>query len=257
MIFLYIDFLITFCYISLSRKKEIFMKAKLFFLSLAALSAMLFYGCFGVESSEDVNQDRIYAVYELTYDGNRDVTVAKSWYKFGNNLGTQLELSSGSTVSCNGSTMVKKVESVTNIVWYEHEFAGLVETGEFIWVDADGKSYTNSITLVDIAFPASVDPMSRNTSHTLVWAGGPVADDQEVWVSLFRLKNAALAIYSQTAAGSADIILDRAKLITIDPGEINMSMERKVIHELSQATSAGGKIVGRYFPPNITATITD
>ncbi|NJK82485.1 MAG: hypothetical protein HC912_00355 [Saprospiraceae bacterium] len=51
----------------------------------------LFYAC-EVEDSAEVNQDRIYADYEVFYNSNTDKTWVIARFRFGGVIGTPLEL---------------------------------------------------------------------------------------------------------------------------------------------------------------------
>lgn len=50
------------------------------------------------EDSNDADQDRIYAEYDLKYDTNQNKTIVSAVFKFSSALGTNLELSSPSQV---------------------------------------------------------------------------------------------------------------------------------------------------------------
>jgi len=67
-------------------------------------AASLLTGC-QTEDSADVNQDRIYADYELFYNSNTDKTEVVARFRFGGPTGTLLELKAPASVKFDGETI--------------------------------------------------------------------------------------------------------------------------------------------------------
>src|SRR5262245_21459177 len=72
---------------------------------LTILSTFMSLSSCKKEDSDDVNQDKIYAEYELFYDKNTDKTYASAVFKFSNALGTNLQLTSPSEVKFNSDVI--------------------------------------------------------------------------------------------------------------------------------------------------------
>jgi hypothetical protein len=87
------------------------------------------------EDSSDVNQDKIYAEYELFYNANEDITYARAVFRFSNALGIKLKLATGSEVRFNGDILTFKPA----LAYYEKSYAGKVMQG-----DLDGRIPTIS-----------------------------------------------------------------------------------------------------------------
>ena len=216
--------------------------------ALAAAAALLVAACDVLEPSENVNQDRIWTDYELHYDGDEDVTSARATFRFGGATGTLLELSGTSFVEANGHELAKRTQPITNVTYYEREFAGLTPSATFEFVDTEGASYVNEITVRPIGAPSGgVGPIDNDFSYELRWSGQPLAAGEEVGAVLYRIfGGVALAVFTQRDAGATSIILDRAQLQNLEPGEATLVLERRSAGALSEPTQAGGRITAIY-----------
>lgn len=228
--------------------------------ALALVAALALPACDAAEPSEFVNQSRIHTDFDLHYDGDRDVTVARASFRFGGPNGTQLELSSPSRVEFNGQPLARVVQPVTNQTYYERTFAGPVMAGSFRFVDTEGASYDNTVTLRAIGFPGAVGPIDNDAAYDLPWTGAALAADEEVNVVLYRLgqNTASLAVFTQRDDGARSVVLDRAQLQNVQPGRVSLVMERKATTTaLAEPTAAGGRTTARYTPPSRTADVVD
>ena len=126
-----------------------------------AVSAVYFFSSCERESSADVNQDRIYVLYELVYDKTNDMTYARSTFFFGSITGTRLELAEGSSVSFN-ETQLGFQEA---LAYYETQMTGYVNTGEFSWTDLDGNTFVNTPVVHEIDFPATLDTIVKGQAY--------------------------------------------------------------------------------------------
>ena len=220
-------------------------KQTLLNLLLIAFYFMASTGCLR-ESSEDVNQDKIHTEYELYYDANADKTYARAIFKFGNIVGTLLELSDSSQVSFNGQVLTFKQA----LSYYEREFPGFVQSGTFVWIDTEGNTFSNIININPIGYPSNLDTVSRNQNFELVWTGSALADKENVTLTVNGENEADLQIFFQDDLNSQSIILDKNKLQNLGAGPGKMYLDRRYMPPLQQKTSAGGLLTGRYRPDN-------
>jgi hypothetical protein len=223
------------------------MKNKQIFLSLLLIvsSFLASTGCLR-ESSEDVNQDKIHTEYELYYDANADKTYARAVFKFGSIIGTLLELSGSSQVTCNGQVLTFKQA----LSYYEREYPGFVQSGTFVWTDTEGNSFTNTVSINPIGYPSNLDTLSRNQSFELVWTGDSLANNQNVTLTVNGENETDLQIFFQDNLNSHSIILEKNKLQNLGAGPGKMYLDRRNMPPLQQKTSAGGLLTGRYRPEN-------
>jgi hypothetical protein len=226
-------------------KKKI-MKKSIIFLGIASIVAMFIVSSCARENSDDVNQDRIYCEYELFYNANEDKTYARAIFKFGNALGTLLELSDPSEVKFNGDLLTFK----TALAYYEKDYAGFIESGTFEWTDADGNTFSNSISITEIAYPAVLDTIHRDAAYELFWLGDSLSANHSVILTANGEDEGDAQIFTQTNVNSKSIILPLNQLQQIGQGPGTLWMDRYYKPGLTQQTSAGGVIRAVYRPVN-------
>jgi hypothetical protein len=222
------------------------MKKSMFILAMLSLSAFYFMTSCARENSDDVNQDRIYCEYELSYNANEDKTYARAIFKFGNALGTLLELTSPSEVRFNGDLLTFK----SALAYYEKDYAGFTQSGTFTWKDTDGNEFSNTISIVPIDYPAALDTIPRSGAYELFWVGDSLSANQSVILTANGVLEGDAQIFTQTNLNSKSIILPANQLQILGKGQGTLWMDRMYSPGLQQQTSAGGKITGKYRPVN-------
>lgn len=225
------------------------MKTKInLFLAAALMLILLVTSCVR-ENSVDVNQDRIHTAYELYYNANQDKTYAQAVFKFSNAAGTNLELTSPSEVTFNGDVLSFK----SGLAYYEKEYAGLVDTGTFVWKDTDGNEYTNTIHINMIDYPAVLDTIPRDAAYELFWQGDSLNANESVVLTVNGVLEGDAQIFYQSNINATSIILALNQLQNLGQGQGTLWMDRFYEPVLTEKTSAGGTIKGHYRPINKTA----
>lgn len=217
--------------------------------SLLVLVGLLMFSCRS-EPSIDVNQDKIWVEYELIYSAAEDKTTAFALFRFGNSLGTQLELSDPASVAFEGETLLFN----PILARHEIELDGLVSQGSFAYTDTDGNSFTNATPSIARAdFPANPSslPLSKSTDYDIVWDGNPLAADQGVSV----LVGPKLFIEEDLGATSLRVFANRIQ--DLDKASYLVFMERWEELEPLETTSAGGVIRAKYRSERTTAEVAD
>lgn len=217
---------------------------KLFIVILFAIIATTIISC-EREDSADVNQDRIYTKYELFYNANEDKTYARAIFRFGNALGTLLELSEPSQVSFNGDVLSFKPA----LAYYEKEYAGFIESGTFTWQDTEGVTYINTATINNLDFP-EIDTIPRNAAFELFWVGDSLSSNEVVTLTANSVLEGDAQLFTQSNINAKSIILELNKLQILGQGNGTLLMERHYNPQLEEKTGAGGEITGRYRPVN-------
>jgi hypothetical protein len=204
------------------------------------------------EDSTDVNQDRIYAEYELSYDKNQDKTFASAIFRFGNPTGTQLELTAPSQVTFNGDI----IPFDQTFSYYRKEYAGNVTGGTFVFTDADGLTFTNTVSSTrTIAFPVVMDTIHNSGSYTLQWIGDSVVANErvDVWLDGPQQNNAEY--FTQYLVNTNNVILAANQLQALGIGSTNCTMERIWEQTATGVTGAGGKVRVKYKALNRTVQV--
>jgi len=195
------------------------------------------------DESVNVNQDSIWAEYRLVYDAAEDKTYARATFRFGGAGGTLLELSDGAEVSFEGEALSYR----RALAYYQREYAGLVNGGEFSYLDLDGNTYVNSVDASPaIAIPASLDTIPKGAAYALTWEGPPLAAGESVIVTLNGQIEADAKIFTTEDVGATEIILDQDKLDEVGSGTVRITIERFKAQNLQDGTGEGGTVYSRY-----------
>jgi hypothetical protein len=226
------------------------MKRYMFFLGFI-ISMSLFHVSCNREESKNVNQDRIYTIYELYYNANEDITYARATFRFSNEFGTKLKLSDPSAVYFNNQILTFK----EGLAYYERAFAGFLNSGDFLWKDIHGKIYNNSISVNTIDFPASLASINRANTSELTWVGDPLQANELVTLWVNGPYEGDAQTFTQDNMGSSSVLLARNKLQLIAAGNGFLMMDRIYKPALTDRTEVGGKIKGRYRAVNRTVVI--
>ncbi len=218
---------------------------KLCFLLLAVVGlSFLTNSCQKAENSSDVNQDKIHQYLELYYNSKEDKTYAYAQFRFGNALGTPLELGSPATVVVNGNTM--SWNATLNLNRYEWTWTGKVSSATFVYTDIDGTVFTNTANIIDADFPTTLDTISKAASYSLTWVGTALGTDEAIWVYLNENNEVNGALFKESLAGKTEITLTQSGMANIDPSAITMWMDRHNNAPITEVTSSGGILKGRY-----------
>lgn len=211
-------------------------------LTLVLLAGViLLTGCLR-EDSENVNQDRIWAHYELFYDANEDMTYARATFRFGGMTGTKLNLTDPSEVRFNGDVLPFR----EGLAYYEEDYAGFIQTGTFEFEDLDGNQYVNDVEIRTIEFPETFGPIDQTAAFELSWDGSALTDFEIVSVWLNGINEGDSQLFLEEGEGSTDIILSQNDLEELPVGTTDAWIERAYRPLIDQATDVGGMLTGRY-----------
>ncbi len=195
------------------------------------------------EDSDSVNQDKIYTVYEFDYNKNSDITYARVWFRFGNLLGTPLELKEPATITFNGDTMPFK----SSLSYYELQFPGVLASGTFVYNDLNNDTYTNTITMAKVVdLPATVDTIVRSINNQLTCVGDSLGASEKFETKVAGPNSNDVQYFTTTGVGAHTVTLLSSQLSLISPGMGTLKLEREYKPTLQQKTLAGGYISSSY-----------
>jgi len=211
--------------------------------ALTLFSVSLFFPSCTSEESADVSQDKIYADYELFYDKNEDKTYAIATFKFSNAFGTLLKLTAPSEVKFNSDII--PYDPIFS--YYKKEYAGLLTSGTFTFKDKDGKIYTNTANMAKVIANPNITEINRAGAFTYTWSGEKIAANE--WID-FVLINTANQLnfqyFLQNTLNADNLVLPVSQLNQLPIGEAFGRLDRVTEAAAVQATSAGGKVRGKY-----------
>ncbi|HNQ66801.1 MAG TPA: hypothetical protein PKN32_00360 [Bacteroidales bacterium] len=215
---------------------------KLSLFIIVAFAMLCFFISCERESSADVNQDRIYVLYELVYDKTDDITYARSTFFFGSVTGTRLQLADPSAVSFN-ETQLGFQEA---LAYYETQMTGYVNTGEFSWTDLDGNTFVNTPIVHEIDFPATLDTIVKGQAYELTWVGDSLTTNEQVYAFINgTAENDEINVY-QTTQYATKLFITAAQTQKLTVGTNTIFMRRRIDINPQEATSAGAMCSGIY-----------
>ncbi|MEZ4686129.1 MAG: hypothetical protein R3B47_08705 [Bacteroidia bacterium] len=216
------------------------MKIKTYLTLLAlALTSLFVLGSCDVEDSADVNQNKIYAVYEAFYNHNTDKTWVVARFRFGGPTGTLLELNDPAEVTFDGDKLG------WNPLFFGHfkEYAGRISQGTFSYTNVDGDVFNNDLQPTDsIAFQDSFTTLRKGQANSIVWEGPLLGPDQRVGVFVGSWAWGQDALALQTTEGSNDIVLGIQQMENVTEGNAICYMDRTTEIPVQEGTGEGGVI---------------
>jgi hypothetical protein len=223
------------------------MKTTIMQLALSIIiSLCLLTGCEKADSG-DVNQDKIYSEYELSYDKNQDKTYASAIFKFNSITGTQLQLTAPSEVKFNGEL----VPYDPVFAYYRKEYAGQINSGTFTFKDKNGLAYINMVTIAAAISNTVVDTIKRTGAYTYVWLGDSCKNNELIGLTIGNNINPLnFQFFLQNTLNSKNLVLPLAQLNQLPVGNSYCQLDRQVETAAQNVTSAGGKVRGKYRGPN-------
>jgi len=197
------------------------------------------------EDSSDVNQDKIYTVYELFYNKNSDKTVAVTRLRFGSPTGTLLEATDPAGVTFNGDVM--PYSSIYS--GHAKEYSGLITSGTFAYTNTEGTVFSNSVQasyMDTINFPSDFDTITKAQANTMTWVGNALAANERVELFIGTWTWGQDAAFLALGQGSNNIVMGTNQLDNLAVGGSTAYMDRVYETQATDVTSEGGVVRTRY-----------
>jgi hypothetical protein len=222
-------------------------------ITILFLLSMYFISC-TIEDSSDVNQQKIYADYDLRYDANSDKTRVVARFRFGGATGTLLQLTGDAQVLFKGD----KLPFQTVFGGHTKEYAGEISTGSFEYTNTEFDVVINEIpTYESIGFPDDLSEVSKSGSYELSWKGKPLSVDQRAAVFIGSWTWGQDALFIEDGDGTTSVILGKDKLAQVATGNTTFYLERTTATDIGQGTPEGGRIRSSYRGINKSVEVTE
>lgn len=221
-------------------------------LLLPALFLFMLTGCMR-EDSENVNQDRIWAHYELYYNANEDITYARATFRFGHSMGTRLNLSDPSEVRFDGDVLPFK----EGLAYYEEDYAGYIDSGVFEFVDLNDNIYINEVSVKSVEFPSDFGPINPANSFEMDWVGDALGNNETVSIWLNGVEEGDSQLFLENDEGAESLILAANQLQELPLGTTSAVIERVATPPIQEGTEVGGLITARYRGQNVSVEIQE
>lgn len=222
-------------------------------LAIALLSVLFFTAC-KKEASINIDQNRIYSDYEVTYDQMANHTIARALFRVDHNSGKKLELTYPARVGFNNE----------NLAWrnlggvYDATRSGNHLNGSFTYFDVDGNSFINAGAIINpIDLPWGMNNISKNGNFFLPWEGAVLQSGETVKVIISGGSQSGSKTFTATAIGSSYISLEQNKLNNLVTGTAQIQIQREKTTGLEQSNLSGGRITSTYKGRKVTVNITE
>lgn len=219
-----------------------------------ALMSLLFFTACKKEASINIDQNRIYSDYEVTYDQMSNRTTSQVIFRVDHNSGKKIELTYPARVGFNDE----------NLAWrnlggyYDMTRSGNHLNGHFTYFDVEDNSFENTGALVDpIDLPFGMNNISKNGNFFLPWTGAVLQSGETVKVIISGGSQSGSKTFTATAIGSSFISLEQYKLNQLVAGTANIQIQREKTSALQQSNLSGGRITSTYKGQKITVNITE
>lgn len=217
------------------------------------LSVLFFTAC-KKEASINIDQNRIYSDYEVTYDQESNRTTVQALFRVDHNSGKKLELTYPARVGFNGETMAWR--NLGGI--YEATFSGNALHGSFTYFDTDGNRFDNVAAAVNpIDLPYGMNNISKNGNFFLPWTGAALQSDETVEVVISGGSQSGKETFQATVVGSSYISLPQYKLERLEAGTARIQISREKTQALQQSNLSGGRVTSKYESRQIVVNITE
>jgi hypothetical protein len=213
---------------------------KAIIISLIASFAVCFFSSCERESSEDVNQDRIYVSYEMVYLESTDITYARASFYFGSITGTKLELTDPSQVTCNDDLLGFK----SALAYYEKQYTGMLDTGQFVFSNTEGTTYTNMAYITEIGLPETFDTIVKGSSYELSFTGEGLVSGEGVYAYIDGTgETDGINVYQNTS-GATSIVIPATQTDNLTVGTNTVYLRKRHETEPQEITEVGAVCAG-------------
>jgi hypothetical protein len=222
-------------------------------LGIAMISLLFFTAC-KKEASINIDQNRIYSDYKLTYSQASNQTVMQATFRVDHNSGQKIELTYPARIGFNDE----------NLGWrnlggrYEGTRSGNQLNGHFTYFDVDQNNYVNTGSTVNpIDVPFGINNINKNGNFFLPWTGAVLQSGETVKVIISGGSQTGSKTFTATAIGSSFISLEQYKLNQLVAGTAQIQIQREIVTGLEQSNLSGGRVTSIYKGRKVTINITE
>lgn len=222
-------------------------------LGIAMMSLLFFTAC-KKEASINIDQNRIYSDYEVTFSEMTNQTVTRASFRVDHNSGKKIELTYPSRVGFNDENLAWRNLGGT----YDGTRYGNHLNGHFTYFDVDQNSFVNTGAEVNpIDVPFGINNINKNGNFFLPWTGAVLQSGETVKVIISGGDQTGSKTFTATAIGSSYISLEQYKLNQLVAGTAKIQIQREKVSGLEQSNLSGGRITSIYQGRKVTINITE
>lgn len=193
-----------------------------------------------IGESRDVNQDKIYMDYDISYTEGYDEVNIRLQYRFAGPAGTTLVLNNPSQVKMDGE-IIKADSSKFGGAYYEltKNYNSFLGKHSIEFTDINNKHFENSFEFKPVTV-AQLPPASRKKDFVVNYNTGALSTND--YIGLSSVDTDSSFYYRQDGAGPASVTIPAAEFRRQKNRQVGV--ESTIFREipLSHTTSEGGKL---------------
>jgi hypothetical protein len=226
--------------------------------------SFLLVSCAGeAKKASAIDNDQVYQRYTSSYTEGGSGIAVRAEFRSGaywdrleeeKTGGDAVELNSPNDITFNGAPMVQDKDMFTGTYYKLTTEGAYTPEQTWIWTDAKGKQYKNTIVLNPIR--PTLIKYYRRDSIRVEWGGGAVGENEKVIVR-FEGRNSNKK--DKTETSSETVTQKGATGVTMgwgiisDLSSIDLELERVILVRASESNSAEGTIKATYTSKQVSA----
>jgi hypothetical protein len=207
------------------------------------LIPLLFISCKSneIESSDDVNPERIYFDYRIWGEEDNDYITVKLQFRFGGPTGTTMLLDEPAGVTFNG-VQLKADSSLMTGAYYEvimdaDEFAG---HHSIVYTDINKKKHKEEFSFYPVSLKKPISAELKRGALLFELDGLDSLD--YVRVLMMNTETDSRGINQVDRVRNGKVIISKEQLEDLASGPVHLELYKEVERPVKQATEVGGKI---------------
>ena len=192
------------------------------------------------------DQNNIYQSLEVAYDADSISTNSAAQFSEGGPDGNPLDMTGRCNVKHNGVTLSQSSDGEgrkTLAYWTESE--SLVSGHDFVFTNADGKTFENSVDSIPITeFKSVPATISKSADLTVEWTGPAVQSADKVCIEILAgapVFDDIIQVACTGTPGATTVTMKSAQISKFTTGEpATLQFYRELFVPMKQTTAAGG-----------------
>jgi hypothetical protein len=198
------------------------------------VSALVLSSC--KKKGSSIDQNKIFQSYEMSYDAGTNITTFYARFYENSENGKGLLLGETSSITVNGEKMNR------NGATYVFNMAGEITVGSFIFTDANGKKYFNSLAGEQNISNDDQSSVDNNANTDWVFSGNPLNANETIFVLIDSYEeNGGNSVSSTTDIGANHVQIMATDMVNLQPGSARIYTKRSSTLSSGNWTNAGGK----------------
>jgi len=209
------------------------------FIHILLIAAIVLGAC--KKKGSSIDQNKIFQSYEMSYDAGTNITTFYARFYENSENGKGLLIHEYGGITVNGEKMNR------NGAVYVFTMAGEITVGSFIFTDANGKKYFNSLANEQSINNDDESSIDNNSNTDWVFSGNPLNTSETISVLIDSYEeNGGNSVSYTTDIGANHVQVTATDMTNLQPGSARIYTKRSSTMSSGNWTNAGGKKKSEY-----------